>query len=99
MPGGQENGGTYYELGGGEIPGHPIPFGTVQHIAATATDVAGGVLLTLSRDGAPLATATDTGVGCAPIRAAGAVGLRGDNDEFSFDDFVVSAGSVARDRR
>ena len=33
---------------------------------------------------------TDRGVGCAPITAPGAVGIRGDNDEFRFDNFRVT---------
>ena len=34
-PGGDENGGTYYELGKGEVSGYPIPFGTWQHLSAS----------------------------------------------------------------
>jgi hypothetical protein len=33
----------------------------------------------------------DKGVGCAPIRAPGAVGIRGDNAEFLFSRFEVSS--------
>jgi hypothetical protein len=90
--GGSENGGTYYELGEGEAAGHPIPFGVVQHVTATARDLPGGdVALTLARDGATLLSVVDDGVGCAPITAPGAIGVRGDNDEFSFDDLVVAS--------
>jgi hypothetical protein len=90
--GGSENGGTYYELGRGELSGFPIPFGQVQHISATARNLPGGAVeLTLARDGATLLSAVDEGVGCAPITAPGAIGVRGDNDEFSFDDLAVTA--------
>ncbi|HET9676686.1 MAG TPA: hypothetical protein VFP21_04170 [Solirubrobacterales bacterium] len=91
-PGGSENGGTYYELGPGEVGGYPIPFGAWQHLAASIQDNAdGSVTITMWRDGAKLLAATDTGVGCAPITGAGAVGVRGDNDDFNIDNFVVTA--------
>ena len=35
--------------------------------------------------------ATDTGTGCAPITAPGATGIRGDNAEFTVDDYTVRA--------
>jgi hypothetical protein len=43
------------------------------------------------RNGTKLLSATDTGLGCAPITAAGGVGVRGDNDDFNIDNFVVTA--------
>lgn len=90
-PGGSENGGTYYELGPGEVSGFPIPFDTVQKISAKVDNNAdGSVTITMSRDGTQVLSATDKGTGCAPITAPGAVGIRGDNAEFSFDDFAVS---------
>ena len=89
-PGGGENGGTYYELGRGEVTGFPIPFGAAQHLTATVDNVHGAVAITMFRDGERLLAATDRGLGCAPITAPGAVGIRGDNAEFSFDDFAVS---------
>jgi hypothetical protein len=90
--GGSENGGTYYELGKGELAGFPIPFGAVQHVTATARNLPSGfVELTLARDGSTLLSVVDEGVGCAPITAPGAIGVRGDNDEFSFDDLAVSS--------
>lgn len=90
--GGSENGGTYYELGQGELAGYPIPFGAVQHVTATARNLPSGfVELTLARDGSTLLSVVDEGIGCAPITAPGAIGVRGDNDEFSFDDLVVGA--------
>ncbi len=90
-PGGSENGGTYYVLPGGVQPGHPIPFGVVQHLAARIDDEPGGsVTVTMYRDGARLLSATDEGIGCAPITAPGSVGVRGDNDDFEFDRFTVA---------
>ena len=92
--GGTDNGGTYYELSDGGDPyvaGHPIPFGTRQHVGATVRNNAdGSVTLTLLREGVVLARATDRGIGCAPIVAAGKVGIRGDNDAFTVDDFTVA---------
>ena len=88
--GGTENGGTYYVLDRGERSGYAIPFGVIQHIAARIQDNPdGSVTLTMYRDGTRLLTATDTGVGCAPIAAPGSVGVRGDNDDFNFDNFTV----------
>ena len=90
--GGSENGGTYYELGTGELPGFPIPFGVWQHLAVSIqTNSDGSVTITMSRDGIKLLAATDSGVGCAPIAAAGSVGVRGDNADFNIDNFVVTA--------
>ncbi|MDX6635773.1 MAG: hypothetical protein QOF06_1976 [Solirubrobacterales bacterium] len=91
--GGSENGGTYYELGDGERSGYPIPFGTWQHLAVNARNNAdGSVTITMWRDGSQLLSATDAGLGCAPITAPGSVGIRGDNDDFNLDNFVVTAG-------
>jgi hypothetical protein len=92
-PGGSENGGTYYELAPGEVSGFPIPFGSVQQISAgIKTNADGSVTITMQRGGATILSATDKGLGCAPITAPGAVGIRGDNAEFSFDDFAVRRG-------
>lgn len=89
-PGGSENGGTYFELAPGEVSGFPIPFGTVQQIGAgIKTNADGSVTITMDRDGTRILSTTDKGLGCAPITAPGAVGIRGDNAEFSFDDFAV----------
>lgn len=92
-PGGSENGGTYYELAPGEVSGFPIAFGAVQQISAgIETNADGSVTITMERDGTRILSATDKGLGCAPIVAPGAVGIRGDNAEFSFDDFAVRRG-------
>lgn len=91
-PGGPSNGGTYYELGPGEVSGHAIPFGTDQQVGASVVNNADGtVTLTLSVGGLRLITATDNGVGCAPITAPGKTGLRGDNDNFTFRNFTVTS--------
>jgi hypothetical protein len=90
--GGSENGGTYYELGTGEASGYPIPFGTWQHLAASIQDNAdGSVTITMFRNGTKILSATDAGTGCAPITAAGSVGVRGDNADFNIDNFIVTA--------
>jgi hypothetical protein len=89
--GGTENGGTYYELGQGAVSGYPIPFGAWQPVAAQIQDNPGGsVTITMYRSGTKLLSATDTGVGCAPITAPGSVGVRGDNDNFNFDNVRVT---------
>ena len=86
-----DNGGTYYELGQGELAGYPIPFGTWQHLKVSVQNTSGGdVVITMWRDGTQLLTATDSGMGCAPITAPGGVGIRGDNDNFQFDNFTVT---------
>jgi hypothetical protein len=91
--GGSENGGTYYELGSGEVSGYPIPFGTWQHLAAAIRDNSdGSVTITMWRAGVKLLSATDSGLGCAPITDAGSVGVRGDNDDFNLDNFIVTQG-------
>ena len=90
--GGPSNGGTYYELGPGEISGHAIPFGTDEPVGASVINNAdGSVTLTLSLNGTTIITATDNGVGCAPITAPGKVGIRGDNDNFTVSGFTVTA--------
>jgi hypothetical protein len=89
--GGSENGGTYYELGQGEVAGYGIPFGVWQHLAASIQDNSdGSVTIAMYRGGTKLLSATDTGLGCAPITAPGGVGIRGDNDNFNFDNFTVT---------
>lgn len=89
-PGGPSNDGTYYTLGK-EIPGPPITLLSWSAMSATVrTNLSGTVTLALSAGGRTLVTAVDTGVGCAPIRAAGAVGIRGDNARFSFTSFAVA---------
>jgi hypothetical protein len=86
--GGPDNGGTYYTLG--EIRNVPLALGGWTPVGASVRNVAGGVSITVYRAGRPLLTATDHGIGCPAIAADGAVGIRGDNTEFYFRDFVVT---------
>jgi hypothetical protein len=89
-PGGPSNDGTYYSLSK-EVPGFPIPYGEWRDVGATVRNNRDGtVAISLTLRGRAVVTATDQGVGCAPITRAGAVGIRGDNAEFRFDDFTVS---------
>jgi hypothetical protein len=98
-PGGSSNGGTYYTLA--ESSGYGFSFGSWQKVGAFVFDGAdGSVRLGLYRDGALRLAATDRGIGCAPLRGTGAVGVRGDNDGFHFDNFtVVSALDALAARR
>lgn len=90
--GGVSNGGAYYALGSSEIGGMPLPFGSWQEVGAGIRNNSdGSVSITLKRGGRIVTSATDYGVGCAPIRAAGATGIRGDNAEFQFSAFTVTA--------
>jgi hypothetical protein len=49
----------------------------------------GSVKITLMRHGQTVLEATDDGVGCAPYRTGGRVGIRGDYVNFNADDFLV----------
>lgn len=95
-PGGDVNGGTYYDLGPpvGDVP---VPYDRWQRISVSARDLPdGSVAVIAERDGVRL-DVVDSGVGCAPLRGAGAVGIRGDNAELSFDDITIdSSGSSPR---
>jgi hypothetical protein len=99
-PGGPSNNGTYYTLA--SRSNFPIPFGRWQLVGAAAHNTAAGsVVLTVYHDGEPRLRAVDAGTGCAPIRTAGAVGVRGDNDDFALDGYSVSplSGDPAGDNR
>lgn len=90
-PGGPSNDGRYYPLTA-EKPGYKLPLGSWQQVGATVRDNAdGSVTIVLLHRGRVAVQTTDRGVGCAPITGTGAVGLRGDNAEFEFGDFQVSA--------
>jgi hypothetical protein len=89
--GGTSNGGSYYALANSEVSGLSFPYGSWQSVGASIRNNAdGSVTITLQRNGKVVSSATDSGVGCAPIRAAGATGIRGDNAEFQFADYTVS---------
>jgi hypothetical protein len=89
-PGGTTNGGTYTTLAATPPGSHPIPYGTWHQAAVGVVDNAdGSVTIRIFRDGQRVLQAVDRGAGCAPIRGGGAVGIRGDNAQFAFDDFSV----------
>ena len=88
-PGGPSNGGTYYELSP-EYAGYPITLGAWAKAGASVVNNANGTVTIGLYENGKLA-ATDTGVGCAPITHPGAVGIRGDNSEFDFNTFTVTA--------
>jgi hypothetical protein len=89
-PGGPSNDGTYYALGK-QVNGVPIPLNAWRTVSATARNTANGtVTLSVSLAGKQITTAVDNGVGCAAIRSAGAVGVRGDNTQFQFRKLTVS---------
>jgi hypothetical protein len=90
VPGGPSNGGTYFTLATGKFN---VRYGVWQNVSAQIrTDRTGSVLLSLWVDGSRLIQAKDDGsIGGPPITGPGAVGIRGDNATFCFDDFVVSS--------
>jgi len=88
-PGGQSNGGTYYALTRYER--YEVPLGAWQSVRVTTRNVSAGVRIMLEIGEVVKLEATDLGVGCPPIVAAGSVGVRGDNAEFQIDDFKVAA--------
>ncbi|HKS98959.1 MAG TPA: hypothetical protein VJT31_05450 [Rugosimonospora sp.] len=90
-PGGLANGGTYVELSD-EYPGFPIRFGSWTSVGASVVNNTDGtVTLRLYENGRLAVTAVDHGQGCRAITAPGAVGIRGDNAEFNFKGFTVTA--------
>ncbi|WP_123025537.1 hypothetical protein [Mycolicibacterium stellerae] len=91
-PGGDSNGGTYYDLSP-SLPDVPIPQGQWQHVAVSVRDLPdGSVHITAARDGVPI-EATDDGIGCPALRGGGGVGIRGDNAELRFANIIVDQGS------
>jgi hypothetical protein len=90
VPPGPDNGGTYYELTP-YVP-HTVPYDQWQNITATIqNDPSGSVTIKLYDGNTLLVSATDDGsIGGPPIRGAGKVGLRGDNANLKFDNFIVT---------
>jgi hypothetical protein len=87
LPGGHVNGGHYTPIGS------PARWdwkpGVAQHVRVGVRTLGPKrVVLTLDVDGHRLLDAVDDG---AALLAPGRVGLRGDNDQFLFDDFTVKA--------
>jgi hypothetical protein len=96
ISGGDANGGTYYTLGQAE---HRVRYGMWRQIKATMIDDAvGHVVIRLYEDGRLVLRVVDDGRHGAPIKE-GRVGLRGDNCNFRFRDFVVTrlTSQAARD--
>jgi hypothetical protein len=84
----------YTVLGNTSWSGNPNPvtYGASERVGATVrTNADGSVTLELIRKGSVVLTATDRGGnGCAPITTPAKVGVRADNADFNFDNFVVT---------
>jgi hypothetical protein len=89
-PGGPTNGGTYVTLA--DVATGPLALGRVQRVRADVRDVRRGVALALWIDGRRVLSVLDHGQGgYAPLRAAGRIGVRADNDDALLDDVSVRA--------
>lgn len=88
-PGGPSNGGTYYTLA--SAPSHRFDRARWVDVGASAVNERSGVRLRLIQEGRAVLDVVDRGEGCPPLRAAGAIGVRGDNAEMAFDDVTVRA--------
>jgi len=88
--GGTDNGGTYYELTS-YVP-HAWPTNAWQHVSATVkNNTDGTVTIALYDDSGLVVQAIDNNrVQCPPITNPGAVGIRGDNNNFLIDEFTVT---------
>ncbi|GFG51740.1 hypothetical protein CQY20_10745 [Mycolicibacterium agri] len=87
-PGGDSNGGTYYDLSPSR-PDAPIPQGQWQHVTVTVADLPDGTVhIAAVRDGIPV-EAIDSGVGCPALHGDGGVGIRGDNAEIRLASVIV----------
>lgn len=91
VPGGPSNNGTYYNMS--TYNTHAVPYNTWQQVKVTVKNNAdGSVTIQLFANSVLVASMTDNGtVGGAPIRNAGKVGIRGDNDNFKFKNFTVTS--------
>lgn len=84
------SGSRRYEILSATRADRPARFGRWERVGGSVrTNSDGSVALSVIRDGRVVLRATDRGVGCRPITAAGRTGVRGDNTEFLFDDFTV----------
>ncbi len=88
VPGGNANGGTYFTLAEGRDSFSSGIFHTVR--ATIFDNPNGSVSIRLRVDGVLVLSATDSGTG-GPVIRSGRVGIRGDNSDFNFDDFVVTS--------
>jgi len=87
VPGGSSNGGTYFTLADGR---YSFSSGGFHNVRAMIFDNSNGsVSIRLRVDGVLVLSATDSGTG-GPVIHSGRVGIRGDNSDFNFDDFVVT---------
>lgn len=87
VTGGTSNGGTYYTLASGR---GALATGVFHAVRSTIIDNPdGSATIRLWVDGVQVLSATDTGIG-GPVIRAGGVGIRGDNADFTFDDFLVT---------
>jgi hypothetical protein len=91
VPGGPSNGGTYYDLS--PFVSHPVPYGQWTNVKATVqTHPDNTVTIALYENGQLIVQATDDGsIGGPPITGGGRVGLRGDNANLKFENFVVES--------
>lgn len=89
VPGGPSNDGTYYNISA--YRNFSVPYNQWQDLRLTIEDNPdGSVAIQAFVNGVLIVGAVDDGsVGGPPIRAAGRIGVRGDNAEFKLDDFVV----------
>ncbi len=90
VPGGTSNGGTYHTLANdtGSVP-LDRAWHHVEVSVRTTSD--GSVRIAIAIDGRTALEAIDTSAEDHRRPSFGAVGLRGDNCEFEFDDFLVRA--------
>ena len=81
---------AYHILSQARPDGSAPAFGEWEKVGGSIKNQAdGSVKITLMRHGQTVLDATDDGVGCAPYRTAGRVGIRGDYVNFNADDFLV----------
>jgi hypothetical protein len=99
VPGGEfHNGGTYFPLTPVQNPQLPTEAGHWYRLSTEVRDNAdGSVTVTGLRDGTVLVRATDDGIGCAPLRGPGRLGVRGDNTELDIDAYRVTKLPAAGD--
>jgi hypothetical protein len=85
-----QDGGTYFLLEQVRLEVTPAQIGVWEEVGGTAVNLpGGGVRVQVVRQGQPVLEAIDNGTGCPPLVAPGRVGIRGDNTDFSVDDFEV----------
>jgi hypothetical protein len=81
---------TYHILNQDRPEGSAPSIGEWEKVGGSITNEPNGsVRIALMRHGQTVLEATDNGVGCAPYRSGGRVGIRGDYTNFNADDFLV----------